>query len=251
MFTQIDNDGNVTDYEGVNLPSFDLTLTPINGTCSDNKITVENGMAITYFTLTEMSSSSLTGTFNGISTTINFKFKNSIPDMTISTEDIFVGDTANIVVNLQSGATGDVILKIGDITKNETIIDSKAIFSIPNLPAGNYTIEVNYTGNDRFESTVQTQNLTVSKHDSTTELSVGDIEVNTDVVFTITLSDGATGAVDVYVNNIKETIEIGQTYTIPNISRGNYVVRAVYSGDSYYLASEDVYILKLENWILL
>ena len=250
MFTQIDNEGNVTGYDGVKMPSFDLTLTAVNGTCSDGKITVENGRALTYFTLTQISSSSLTGTFNGISTTINFQFKKSVPEINISAEDILVGDSADIVVNVESGATGSIILKVGNITQTKTVSNSKATFSIPNLPAGNYTIEANYTGNEVFESIIQTANLSVDKHNSTTTISHGNIEVNNDVVFTITVSNGATGTVDMYVNGVKKaTVNVGQTYTIPNISRGDYVVRAVYSGDSYYLTSEDEFAFDVGKFI--
>ena len=239
-FTQIDNEGNVTNYDGVKLPSFDLALTSVNGTSPDSMITVEKGMASTDFTLTQPSNSSLTGTFNGISTTINFQFKKSVPEMNISTNDILVGSVANIEVNLPSGATGSVTLRVGEFTQTNTVSNSKASFSVPNLPAGNYTIEANYSGNNIFESAIQTEDLAVNKHNSTTELSYGNLEVNSDAVFTITLSNGATGTVDMYVNGVKETtVNAGQTFTIPNIKRGDYVVRAVYSGDSYYLPSED------------
>ena len=53
-------------------------------------------------------------------------------------------------------------------------------------------------------------------------------------------SNGATGTIEVYVNgNKKQTIDVGQTYTMTAISRGDYIVNAVYSGDSKYLSSED------------
>jgi hypothetical protein len=238
-FTQIDNNGNVTYYDGYNLPSFDLDLTAVNGTCPDSKITVENGIGTAYFILTQKSTSSLTGSFNGISTTINFGFSLSIPEMTIETKDISVGDAANITVHFQQGVTGEVILKVANITEYGTISDSKVTFIIPDIPAGNYTVEVNYTGDDRYDTLIKNATLVVNKHNSTTHLSVGAIELNKDVVLTISLSDGATGNVDVYVNGIKETIEVGQSYTIKNIPRGNYAIKAVYTGDGYYLASED------------
>ena len=159
--------------------------------------------------------------------------------MTIAANNIFVGDNAEIEVSFDSDATGDVILKVGNITKTESISDSKATFLIPDLPAGNYTIEANYTGNTKFESIIQTANVTVNKHNSTIKISHGDIELNKDVVFTFTITNGATGTVDVYVNGNKRTINAGQSYTISSISRGDYTVRAVYNGDSKYLASED------------
>ena len=64
IFTQIDNDGNITTFDGGFIPSIDLTLNAVNGTCSDKKITMVNGMATTYFTLTDMAGGSLTASFN-------------------------------------------------------------------------------------------------------------------------------------------------------------------------------------------
>lgn len=239
IFTQIDNDGNVSGYDGYNLPSFELELNAVNGTCSDNKITVENGMATTYFTLTQKSSASLTGSFNGISTTINFEYIKSIPEMTINLNNISVGENATVTVDFNLGVTGEVILKTSNLTLTQTISNSKATFVIPNLSAGIHSIELNYTGDDRYEPLVKNATLSVSKHNSTTTLSVGEVELNKDVIFTISVSDGATGSVDVYVNGVKETIGVGETYPIRNITRGDYVVRAVYTGDDYYLSSED------------
>ena len=240
-FTQIDNIGNTTGYDGYNLPSFDLELSAVNGTCSDSMITVKNGMATAYFTLKERSPSSLTGTFNGISTTLHFAFARSIPEMTIESSDITVGDDANITVNFQPDVTGEVILKVNNITEYGTISDSKVTFIIPNLKPGNHVVEVNYTGNDKFEEATNNFTIMVNKHNSTTQISVGTIELNKDVIFTISVSDNATGTVDVYVNGIKETINVGESYTIRNIEKDNYLVNAVYSGDDYYLASEDEY----------
>lgn len=240
-FNQIDNNGNVTFYDGFNLPSFDLTLTAVNGTCSDDKITVENGIATTYFTLTQKSSASLTGTFNGVSETINFKFIKSVPEMTIDADEITVGENATIVVHLPDGATGEVILNIPGITLIETISNSKASFSVPNLPAGDNDFSVNYTGNSKFDSIVMYATVHVNKHESDINISAGTIELDEDVIFTFTLSNGATGTVDVYVNNVKHTVNVGETFTIEKITRGDYIIRAVYSGDNYYLTSEEEY----------
>ncbi|WP_406535213.1 Ig-like domain repeat protein [Methanobrevibacter sp.] len=239
IFTQIDNNGNVTDYDSRYMPSFDLILTAVNGTCSNEKITVENGVATTYFTLTQMTNASLTGSFNGIDATINFIFKKSTPEVSIDADEITFGDTADIVVNVPSDATGNITVKVGNITKTAEISDSKATFSIDNLSAGNYTIEANYTGNERYESVIKTALLVVNKLESITKISIGDIELNEDVIVTISLSNNATGTVDVYVNGVKETINAFETFTIKNVQRGDYVVRAVYSGDSKYLSSED------------
>ena len=239
-FTQIDNEGNVTSYDGVNLPSFDLTLNAVNGTCSNQRITVENGIGMTYFTLTNMGPASLTGSFNGIDATINFTFKKSTPELSITANNISVGQTASIVVNVPSDATGTVTLKVGTVTKTATISNSKATFSIPNLAAGTYDVIANYSGNAKYESVVETGTLNVNKLESTTQISLGTLEVGQNVLVTITVTSGATGTIDVYFDGSLQTINVGQTYTINSINRGDHVIRAVYSGDSRYLSSEDI-----------
>ena len=249
IFTQIDNNGNVSDYDSYFLPGFKIKLTAVNGTCSDSEITFENGFAITYFTLTERSSASLTGTFNGVSTTINFEFSQSIPEMTMDANDIHVGDNLTVCAYFNSGVTGEVILKVGNKTQRVAISNSRASFTISDLAAGVYNIELNYTGDDNYGSVIKNATVNVNKHNSTTKLSVGQIELNNDVNFTIILSDGATGYVDVYVNGIKETINVGDIFTIKNISRGDYVIRAVYSGDDYYLGSEAEYVFEIGKLI--
>ena len=244
-FTQIDNEGNVTYYDGLKLPSFDLTLTAVNGTCSNQKIIVENGIGETYFTLTNMGPASLTGSFDGIDVTINFTFKKSTPDLSIATEDINVGQTASIVVNVPSDATGDVVLNVGNVTQTAVISNSKATFSIPNLAAGTYDITANYSGDEKYASAVETGSLTVNKFESTTEISLGTLELGEDVLVTIAVTSGATGTVEVYFDGIQQTINVGETYTINAITRGDHVIRAVYSGDSQFLPSEDEYAFEV------
>jgi hypothetical protein len=249
IFTQINNTGNVSGYDGFSLPSFDLVLNAINGTCSDSTLTVTNGMATTYFTLQQKSSASLSGSFNGITTTFYFEFKKSTPEMVIDVNDIYVGENATVTVDFDSNITGDVIVRIANATWCKTVSNSKATFTIPDLAAGIYVLELNYTGDELHNSVIKNVTLTVNKHISTTALSVGEMELGEDVIFTITISNGATGTVDVYVNGEKETIGVGESYTIKNIARGDYIIRSVYSGDDYYLGSEDEYVFEIGKLI--
>lgn len=243
-FTQIDNYGNVSAYDAYYLPSFDLELTTVKGTCDDRKVKVENGVATTYFTLTDYPGGSLTGSFNGIGATVNFKFIKSAPDITINVNDITFGSSAKIEVILDSRATGDLIVKVGNITQINHINDSTT-FMFPDLPVGNYTVEVNYTGNEMYYSVVSTVKFTVNKLQSEINISCGEIELYRDVIFNFNISDGATGIVEVYVNNKKETIDVGDIYTITNITRGNYYIKAVYKGDNNYLESSDEFIFEV------
>lgn len=237
IFTQIDNEGNVTTFDGGFMPSIELTLNAVNGTCSDEKITMVNGMATTYFTLTDMSGGSLTASFNGIDSTVHFQFKKSTPNMTVDVNDISVGDDLNVEVTLDSGVTGQVIIKIGNINQTKSISTSQT-FTVSGLHSGNHTIEVNYTGNEMYESVVKTVEFCVNKLPSQISISYGPVVLNEDVVLTFNVTDSATGTIDVYVNGEKHTVNVGESYTIEGISRGDYNIRAVYNGDENYLASE-------------
>lgn len=237
-FTQIDNYGNVSAYDSFYLPSFDLELTAVNGTCDDGKVKVEKGLTTSYFTLTDFSGGSLTGSFNGISSSINFKFIKSSPDITVNVNDTTFRSSAEIEVILDSSVTGDLIVTVGNITQTKHISDSTT-FIIPDLPVGNYTVEVNYTGNEIYYPVVKTAKFSVNKLQSVINISCGEIELYEDVILDFNISDGATGIVEVYVNNKNETINVGDIYIITNITRGNYHIKAVYKGDNNYLESSD------------
>ena len=246
-FTQIDNYGNVTAYDSYYLPSFDLKLIAVNGTCDDNKVKVENGVATTYFTLTGINGGSLFGSFIGRSAGVNFKFIKSTPDMTINVNDTAFKSPAEIEIILDSGATGELIVKVGNITQTKHISDSTT-FMISDLPVGNYTVEVNYTGNEVYESVVKTAQFSVNKLPSDINIFCGEIELYKDVVFTFSVSDGATGIIEVNVNNQTETINVGKSYTIKNIDRGNYHIKAIYKGDNNYLESSKEFTFEVGKY---
>ena len=248
IFTQIDNEGNVTTFDGGLMPSIELILNAVNGTCDDNKISMVNGMATTYFTLTEMSGGSLTASFNGIESTIYFQFKKSTPNMAIEINDINVGDDLNIEVNLDNGVTGEIIIKIGNITQTKSISTTQT-FTVPNLSSGNYTIEVNYTGNERYHSVVKTAEFNVNKLPSQINILYGSVELGCDVVLTFNVTAVATGTIDLYVNGEKQTVNVGESYTIKNVSRGDYYVKAIYNGDDSYLASETEIKFEVDKFV--
>ena len=244
-FTQIDNEGNITPYDSYYLPNFDLNLSPINGTCDDNKITLEKGIATTYFTLTDKTGS-LTGSFNGVNTTINFQYIKSTPAMIINAENITYGQSAQIEITLPSNVNGEITIKINNITQTKTINSSKTIFTIPNLPVGNFTIKANYTGDEFYNSVVNTTEFSVNKAPS--NINVTYEILNKNAVLSFTLSNDATGSIDIYVNNqYNGTINVGETYILPNISRGNYLIKAMYSGDVNYLKSENEFYFEVDK----
>ena len=241
FFMQTDNYENLEEYDALYLPTFNLALTAVNGSVSNNRVTVKNGLASTYFTFTQESDAALVGTLSGVNITYPFYSSKLVPQMNVSASDITIGEDAIVIVDLGSDVTGNLTLNFANTSETVTITNPNMIFNIPNLSLGNYTAEVKYSGDENYQTLSKSVDFNVNKLNSTINISAGDIVVNEDVVFTITVTEGATGNIDVYVNGKKETIAVGDSYTIQSIELGDYVVRAVYTGDSYYLSSEAVY----------
>ena len=71
-------------------------------------------------------------------------------NITADTDDIIVGEDAIIEILGLGNATGNITITIGGINYTVIISDGKAIFDIPDLDVGNYTIPVYYSGDDYY-----------------------------------------------------------------------------------------------------
>ena len=163
-------------------------------------------------------------------------------NLNINVGDIYVNDELKVLVSLPSDATGNVSLKIGDMTLNEKINNGEATFSILNLPADNYLVEAYYVGNIKYLPSSSTKPVSVLKYNSTTSILRGDVQLGDDVVLTINVLPDAMGNVTLLINNIPQIIYLTNgkaSYTINNIVKGDYDIKAIYNGDNKYLSSED------------
>ncbi|WP_400216754.1 Ig-like domain repeat protein, partial [Methanobrevibacter smithii] len=163
----------------------------------------------------------------------------SIIDVAVS--DIKVGEDAVISVKLLSDATGSVTVTVNGKDYTETVVNGVANVKVADLKAGTYDVAVKYSGDNNYNAAVATSSFTVSKVDSTMDVTVNDIVFGGDLIVYAVLPVDATGEVVITVNGVDYhvSIENGKaTGTIGGLAAGDYTVTVKYAGDDKYTAVE-------------
>ena len=161
----------------------------------------------------------------------------SIIDVAVS--DIKVGEDAVISVKLLSDATGSVTVTVNGKDCTETVVNGVANVKVTDLKAGTYDVAVKYSGDNNYNAAVATSSFTVSKVDSTMDVTVNDIVFGGDLIVDAVLPGDATGEVVITVNGVDYhvSIENGKaTGTISGLAAGYYTIAVKYAGDDNYNA---------------
>ena len=163
----------------------------------------------------------------------------SIIDVAVS--DIKVGEDAVISVKLLSDATGSVTVTVNGKDYTETVVNGVANVKVADLKAGTYDVAVKYSGDNNYNAAVATSSFTVSKVDSTMDVTVNDIVFGGDLTVDAVLPVDATGEVVITVNGVDYPVPIVDgkaTGTIGGLAAGDYTVTVKYAGDDKYVGVE-------------
>jgi predicted outer membrane repeat protein len=163
----------------------------------------------------------------------------SIIDVAVS--DIKVGEDAVISVKLLSDATGSATVTVNGKDYTETVVNGVANVKVTDLKAGTYDVAVKYSGDNNYNAAVATSSFTVSKVDSTMDVTVNNIVFGGDLTVDAVLPVDATGEVVITVNGVDYhvSIENGKaTGTISGLAAGDYTVTVKYAGDDKYTGVE-------------
>ena len=163
----------------------------------------------------------------------------SIIDVAVS--DIKVGEDAVISVKLLSDATGSVTVTVNGKDYTETVVNGVANVKVADLKAGTYDVAVKYSGDNNYNAAVATSSFTVSKVDSTMDVTVNDIVFGGDLIVDAVLPGDATGEVVITVNGVDYPVPIVDgkaTGTIGGLAAGDYTVTVKYAGDDKYVGVE-------------
>ena len=159
----------------------------------------------------------------------------------VAVKDINVGEDAVISVKLLSDATGSVTVTVNGKDYTETVVNGVANVKVADLKAGTYDVAVKYSGDNNYNAAVATSSFTVSKIDSTMDVTVNDIVFGGDLTVDVVLPGDATGEVVITVNGVDYhvAIENGKaTGTISGLAAGDYTVAIKYVGDDKYTGVE-------------
>ena len=179
--------------------------------------------------------------YNIVTENGDFKVNKIDSSVAVNVNNIKVGEELTITVNVPSDATGDVTVSVDGKEYNVAIENGKAVKTISGLKADDYTVTVKYAGDNNYNAAVAASSFTVSKVDSTMDVTVNDIVFGGDLTVDVVLPVDATGEVVITVNGVDYPVPIVDgkaTGTIGGLAAGDYTVTVKYAGDDKYTGVE-------------
>ena len=179
--------------------------------------------------------------YNIVTENGDFKVNKIDSSVAVNVNNIKVGEELTITVNVPSDATGDVTVSVDGKEYNVAIENGKAVKTIADLKANDYTVTVKYSGDNNYNAAVAASSFTVSKVDSTMDVTVNDMVFGGDLTVDAVLPDDATGEVVITVNGVDYPVPIVDgkaTGTIGGLAAGDYTVTVKYAGDDKYVGVE-------------
>ena len=175
-----------------------------------------------------------------------FEVDLAVPEITILTGEAIEISGVDVEVNID-GATGNITIN----GQTVPLVDGKANTTIENLTPGEFVIDVNYPGDDRFANASKSLNITVKARENPgLEVNASDITVGENETITFTLNKNATGTLRVEVGNgiyEPEIVNGTAALTIADLAVGEYEVTAKYSGDKYFSEANATAAFKVEK----
>ncbi|MBE6506259.1 MAG: hypothetical protein E7Z73_11125, partial [Methanobrevibacter millerae] len=171
-----------------------------------------------------------------VNNTTDFKVSKLPSTVSVKADNITVGEKAVIEITVLKDATGNVTVTVDNKDYNVSVSDGKGILVVPGLKVGNYTVDVKYLGDRKYDENTNVTKFTVNKLE-TNEIIVVDQGNGTVVVV---VSGNATGNVTIIVE--------GQNFTGPvingtaiinltNVTPGTHNITVIYSGDDTHTNS--------------
>ena len=169
------------------------------------------------------------------STSAEFEVSKSPADLQIIVDENDTDDKV-ISVSLPDDATGYVILKVNDDLYVLNVTAGERSITIPNIRSGEYVVEANYLGDDKYLDNSTNKTFVVSKDDPHMNVTVQNVTRSSCDV-NITLPEDATGTLTVTVDNETYTVPAkggDNIVHIPGLTNGTHNITVSYTGDSQY-----------------
>ncbi|WP_458404683.1 Ig-like domain repeat protein [Methanobrevibacter sp.] len=168
-------------------------------------------------------------------------------------EDSVYGSDVVVNASLNSTISDNIVFNVTDSsgvvvkTISSNIIGGFATESFNDLPAGTYTVTAYYAGDDDFASAIISKPFTIAQADFSVALSLlsENVYVGDSIGVQAVLPAGASGSVTFRLEGSQQTITVSAETAkaiFAGLTKGEYTVYAVYSGDVNYKASEEVNI---------
>ena len=159
-------------------------------------------------------------------------------NITAEPVEITEGETAVVTVNVDTNATGGVLVDIDGNKFYADIVNGTASVNIVGLAAGNYVANVTYKGDDKYSEATGSAAITVNAKPDPVPSDVNvtmpvDFKVDEEANVTVDIP-GASGNISVIVDGIETVVALDEngTAVVPiNMTPGEHSVVVVYLGD--------------------
>ena len=168
----------------------------------------------------------------------SFEVSKVNPSINVNVPDVASGKNAKVTVTLPEDATGTVSVKINGKTYTASVKNGKATVTIPNLKAGNYDVDVSYSGDDKYNGTDAKKSFKVSKASPKMDIDIDEVREGETAKITVTLPEDATGTVTLEIGGKYYSAQVKDgkaVFNIPDLKAGDYNIAVHYSGDDQYL----------------
>ena len=230
------------------LVKFNLEISALNGTVNKNSVNYNSNVI---YTQTTNGDSVLTVGYNDVSFNLYFDFVKPVPNLSINAPDILIGQNLDItILGPKDIAENGGSYKVSVDVKSRTQSTANNMFRFTNVAAGDYIITVVFSGNDKYAPHEISSKVSVNKYATTTKITTANVVVGSDLTLTITTTKNTAGNITLSINNITETLILDNnqaTYTISNIARGDYNIKAIYNGNERYTVSQDSIFVEVDN----
>ena len=156
----------------------------------------------------------------------------------VTANNIKFGEEAVINIAVPNVSLGVATVVVNGKSYNVAIVDEKGVLNIYNLAAGDYNVDVTYLGDNKYLSSTNAANFTVSKvSDYNMTVDIADIVKGENATITVSVPEDGTGSVIVTINgtDYNGTVVNGTAKVIiPGLDEGTYKVVTFYTGDNKY-----------------
>ncbi|AMD18282.1 hypothetical protein TL18_09810 [Methanobrevibacter sp. YE315] len=170
-------------------------------------------------------------------TTVTFNVNKASTRMKATARTVKVEDNVTVNVALASDATGEVIITVNGADYTAAVEDGVASIVIPELPAGQYALDVKYGGDDKYKNQSTYVKFNVNKHNVRMKVTANYNYKDDFAMISTILSDDATGTIAVEINSNEYAAEIvdgSALIAVPKLPTGDYTLDIRYSGDDKY-----------------
>ena len=197
-----------------------------------NKLLINSTVTVTY----DGDGNFTNATGNGLVNVVKV-----VPKMNITTLNITTIENETITVNVPIDATGNVTIWVNNKNYTNVTNNGKAVFTIPTLPEGTYTVNATLVNDTKYVETTVDGLFRVDKLQTPINVTVKDAYVGDNVTVIVSVPKGATGNITIEINGQNYTAKIDEngnaTFKVLDVTYGNKTIAADYIGDANYLAN--------------